>query len=211
MVADGMGGQAAGDVASALFASCIKERLGTGLAKQPGTIKEYILESFRNGHDRILEKTRTDPQCRGMGCTADLLVITGDHYTIGHIGDSRIYRLREGNLEQLTKDHSFVQFQVDSGVISKDQARSHHMRNILMRAVGMKDDFTVDILEGEVQSGDLFLLCTDGLYSMLEEEKIKDILKTNTDPDIKTSLLVNLANGAGGHDNITVIIVEIPP
>lgn len=204
-----MGGRAAGDVASALFARVITDSFSTQSFPIADDTSQFITNSFNEAHTQIIEQALANPHQNGMGCTAELLVIHDRKFTLGHVGDSRTYRLRNGILHLLTKDHSFVQEQLDSGLIKPEQARSHSMRNIILRAIGMKNELKVDIIEGSVTKGDIFMLCTDGLYTMLDESRMRDILLAEIVADIKTSMLINLANAAGGKDNITIVLVEI--
>ena len=131
-------------------------------------------------------------------------------YILGHIGDSRTYRLRDGVLEQLTEDHTFVQQQLQEGLISEDEIRNHPMRHVIFRAVGIKEEMTIDLLKGKTHPADLFLLCSDGLSDMLEDEQIHDILCADTDIERKSENLIESAKAAGGLDNISVVLVAIP-
>jgi protein phosphatase len=144
-----------------------------------------------------------------MGCTAELLALHTSGFVLGHIGDSRTYRLRQTILTQLTVDHSLVQQQVDQGLISQEQARNHPMKNVILRAVGINDQLAVDIIQGQVLSGDLFLLCTDGLSDMIDDHQIQAVLSLEENLTDKAARLVDLANAAGGRDNITVALVEV--
>jgi len=209
VVADGMGGQAAGDEASRLFVSQVTEAVSNSTEELVNTPKPFITMCFQKAHAKILQEADDHPQKKGMGCTADLLLISGSRFILGHVGDSRTYQLRNAKLKQLTTDHSLVQQKIELGLITNEQARTHPMRNIILRAVGMDEELTVDIVEGELLSGDLFLMCTDGLYSMLDDVKLHNILAAKMNPEVKTSLLINLANGAGGTDNITVLLVSV--
>jgi protein phosphatase len=144
-----------------------------------------------------------------MGCTAELLVTCGDSYILGHIGDSRTYIFAEGKLELLTTDHSLVQEQLQLGVISKEQAKNSRLRNVLSRAVGIDTHISADIHSGPLAPSTVFLLCSDGLYNMVPTEKIIPVLQYDSPLSLKTEMLVNMANDAGGKDNISVCLVEI--
>jgi protein phosphatase len=144
-----------------------------------------------------------------MGCTAELLAFTDTGYVIGHMGDSRTYRLRQGSLKQLTKDHSLVQDQIDQGLITEEQARSHRMRNIILRAVGVRPSPALDTLRGPIFSGDLFLLCSDGLTDLIEDRDILRVLLPDGHIASKADQLVDMANAAGGKDNITVVLAQV--
>jgi protein phosphatase len=143
-----------------------------------------------------------------MGCTAELVAFSPDGFVIGHMGDSRTYLYRDGLLRQLTKDHSFVQEQIDQGVISPEQARSHKMRNVILRAVGVRPSLELDTICGKVLPKDLFLLCSDGLTDMVEDVEILKILEQNGHLSDKALQLIELAKEAGGKDNITVVLAQ---
>ncbi|MGD9247342.1 MAG: SpoIIE family protein phosphatase, partial [Desulfobacteraceae bacterium] len=130
-------------------------------------------------------------------------------FVIGHMGDSRTYRYRNGILKQLTKDHSLVQDQIDQGLITKEQARTHSMRNVILRAVGVRPSPALDTLRGPVYQGDLFLLCSDGLTDLVEDSEIKMVLSLDADLSLKTEHLIDLAKRAGGKDNITVVLAQV--
>ena len=151
-----------------------------------------------------------NPSHKGMGCTAELLAFYDGGFILGHIGDSRTYRFRRGQLEQLTDDHTLVQQQVNEGLISPGNARHHPLRNVILRAVGLKKELALDVLRGKTATGDLFLLCSDGLTDMVEDDKIWEILLSDFDIHRKTEKLIEIAKAAGGHDNITVVLTAIP-
>ena len=158
---------------------------------------------------KILAHVAQHPDHRGMGCTAELLAFFDEGFILGHVGDSRTYRLRDGYLEQLTQDHTIVQQQVQEGLISPEQAKSHPMRNVIFRAVGIREELTVDLLAGKMFSEDLFLLCSDGLTDMIQDNEIQDILCSDIDLDHKADRLIESAKAAGGIDNITVVLAAI--
>ncbi len=145
-----------------------------------------------------------------MGCTAELLAFYDGGFILGHIGDSRTYRFRREQLEQLTEDHTLVQQQVNDGLISSENVRHHPLRNVILRAVGLRKELALDILRGRTAPGDLFLLCSDGLTDMVEDEQIREILLCDIDINQKTKKLIEVAKAAGGHDNITVVMTAIP-
>ncbi len=209
LVADGMGGAAAGEMASQIFAQTADEVFAGGT---PGTEQEAIdcvQTTFRRANDRILAHVEQYPDHQGMGCTAEVLAFTGSGFVIGHMGDSRTYRFRQGILKQLTKDHSLVQDQIDQGLITEEQARSHSMRNVILRAVGVRPSPALDTLRGPIFRGDLFLLCSDGLTDMVEDSQISQVLSLEGHVSLKIQHLVDLAKKAGGKDNITVVLAEI--
>lgn len=208
LVADGMGGAAAGETASRIFAQTAGEVLVGKTRLDEKTIMHAVQETFARANDRILTHVIHYPEHAGMGCTAELIAFSADGFVIGHMGDSRTYLFRDRQLRQLTKDHSFVQEQIDQGVISAEQARNHKMRNVILRAVGVRSSLELDTICGAVFPDDLFLLCSDGLTDMVDDGQISDVLGQNGDLSHKASRLVELANHAGGKDNITVVLAQ---
>jgi protein phosphatase len=209
LVADGMGGAAAGETASYIFSQTASEIFADQIVANEQEAVERIQKSFRVANDRILEHVAHNPQHEGMGCTAELLAFTPTGFVIGHMGDSRTYRLRQGLFKQLTKDHSLVQDQLDQGLITEEQARSHSMRNVILRAVGVRPSPALDTLRGPIYQGDLFMLCSDGLTDLVDDGDIARVLSDNGQLQSKLEQLVDLAKQAGGKDNITVVLAEI--
>jgi protein phosphatase len=209
LVADGMGGAAAGEVASQIFADTAKAVFaGHDGISEEDTIAR-VQTAFKLANEKILEHVGRNPYDQGMGCTAELLAFSRERFIIGHVGDSRTYRLRNHNLKQLTKDHSLVQGQLDQGLITPQEARRHTMRNVILRAVGVNDSVAPDILKGKKNPGDLFLLCSDGLSDMVEESDVLALLSAEGNLSIKTEALIQLAKRAGGKDNVTVVLAAI--
>jgi protein phosphatase len=209
IVADGMGGHAAGEVASEMAVRIISRELGSlrGLTiEQAG---ERLREAIRAANDAIFERTLSEHDKRGMGTTATALVLMPQRYLIGQVGDSRAYLLRGGELAQLTKDHSYVQEQVDAGLLTPEQARVHPYSNVITRCVGASVDVTADIYYGTLQEGDILLLASDGLTGMLEDEQLARILQGEGGPEKWVDRMIAEANRRGGLDNITAIIVRI--
>jgi protein phosphatase len=209
LVADGMGGAAAGEMASQIFAQTAADIFEGRPPANEQELVERVQNSFLKANDRILEHVGAHPDHKGMGCTAELLAFTATGFVIGHMGDSRTYRLRQGALKQLTKDHSLVQDQIDQGMITAEQARSHRMRNVILRAVGVRPSPALDTLRGPIFAGDLFLLCSDGLTDLVEDERIVQVLLAEGDLAAKADQLVSLANQAGGKDNVTVVLAGV--
>jgi serine/threonine protein phosphatase PrpC len=209
LVADGMGGAAAGEMASQIFAQTADEIFSSNIPATEQEAIDCVQSTFRKANDRILAHAAQYPAHQGMGCTAEVLVFTSSGFVIGHMGDSRTYRFRQGILKQLTKDHSLVQDQIDQGLITEAQARSHSMRNVILRAVGVRPSPALDTLRGPVYAGDLFLLCSDGLTDMVDDNEISQVLGLTGDVAIKSEHLIDLAKRAGGKDNITVVLAEI--
>ena len=209
MVADGMGGAAAGEVASGSFAETAKAVFAGHDGRSEENTIARVQTTFKLANDKILKHVGRNPQNQGMGCTAELLAFVQDSFIIGHVGDSRTYRLRNNALKQLTKDHSLVQEQLDQGLITPEEAQHHAMRNVILRAVGVNDTVALDILKGRKRPGDLFLLCSDGLTDMVAESQILAALSTQDGLQEKTDALIRLAKQAGGKDNVTVALTEI--
>lgn len=209
LAADGMGGAAAGEVASQIFAETALEIFSDNTNRSEKEILYRVQKAYSAANEKILAHVAQHPRHRGMGCTAELLAFFDEGFILGHIGDSRTYRLRGGKLEQLTQDHTLVQQQLQEGLISSDQARNHPMRNVILRAVGIKEEITIDLLEGKIRPEDLFLLCSDGLTDMVQDDQIQDILCSDIDLDHKTERLIESAKVAGGIDNITVVLAAI--
>ena len=208
-VADGMGGAASGEVASKIFVDTALE-VFSGAEKT--TEKENFLvvqEIFRIANERIFLSAKNRRQYQGMGCTAELLAFSGQDYLVGHVGDSRTYLFRDGELKQLTRDHSLVQDQLDRGLITAEEAKNHALRNVILRAVGVEEALAVDFIRGGSFPGDFFLLCSDGLFTMVADSTIRDVLSLPLTLSQKTEKLIQLAKSAGGYDNITVVLCEV--
>lgn len=209
LVADGMGGAAAGEEASRILSDSTLEVFSNSAESTQEETISRIQRAFGLANERIQAHIHQYPQHKGMGCTAELLAFSGTNFVIGHIGDSRTYRLAEDGLRQLTKDHSLVQEQVDMGLITPVEARSHSMRNVISRAVGVEEDLALDIIRGKAIRGDLFLLCSDGLTDMVSDHIIQEVVLSNSSVEDKIAQLIDLAKAAGGLDNITVALVEM--
>ena len=209
LVADGMGGAAAGEIASRIFADTVKAVFAGHDGRSEENTIARIQTSFKLANDKILKHVDRHPADQGMGCTAELLAFCEERFIVGHVGDSRTYRMKNGVLKQLTKDHSLVQEQLDQGIITPEEARRHTMRNVILRAVGVNDTVALDILKGKRQSGDLFLLCSDGLTDMIDDPMVQTALNGGGSLSDKTAALVQLAKSAGGKDNVTVVLSAV--
>ncbi len=209
IVADGMGGHAAGEVASEMAVRIIAREVGAVEGENDQAAADRLRHAIREANAAIFERTLTEHDKRGMGTTATALLLHGRHYLIGQVGDSRAYLLRNGTLSQLTKDHSYVQEQVDAGYLSAEEARTHPYSNVITRCVGANDDVAPDTYLGTVRTGDLFLLASDGLTGMLDDPELHRVLQSTDDPQALVDTLVAEANRLGGLDNITAIIVRI--
>lgn len=212
-VADGMGGHAAGEVASRLAVEAL-----AALAADAGSLTlddsksaaELLRAALREGHRRICHSVVEHEAWRGMGTTVVALLHLKTRVIIAHVGDSRAYLWRNARLERLTSDHSWVNEQVQLGLLTDEEAQRHPWRNIITRALGNQPDVEVDVTERPVLGEDLFLLCSDGLNSMLADDEIAAALADHaTDPASACRELVARANARGGEDNITVIVLKV--
>jgi protein phosphatase len=214
-VADGMGGHAAGEVASRLAIGALAESMHVGRSgevSEPAEAAERLRAALTEGNRKICESMLSRAEWRGMGTTLVVLYTAGDTAVIGHVGDSRAYLLREGRLRQLTSDHSWVNEQVKLGLLTRDQAQRHPMRNIVTRALGNQPRVEVDVVHEPIRAGDVFALCSDGLNGMLTDDEIRDtLLEFGQVPHAACRALIDRANANGGEDNITVVVMHRAP
>jgi len=209
LVADGMGGHAAGEVASEMAVQIISRELGVLRGLTDAAAAERLRTAIRSANQAIFERTLAETDKRGMGTTTTVLVLFARRYLIGQVGDSRAYLLRNGQLQQLTKDHSYVQEQVDAGLLTPEQARTHPYSNVITRCVGANEDVVPDVYFGGLERGDVILLASDGLTGMLEDDQLARILAETGSPEVWVSRMIAEANRRGGLDNITAIIVRV--
>ena len=220
ILADGMGGYKAGDVASSLATSLILEEIKRRLGQQTAsplrklnqltesslTVKTAIEKTNRFIHNTA----QTSDKHHGMGTTIVLILFHDGWATIAHVGDSRLYRLRHGELELLTHDHSLLQEQVELGMISTEEAKFSHNRNLVTRALGVEAEVNVDVREVDVLPDDIYLLCTDGLNDMVDDSNIELALRElQVNLPLAANQLIEMANDNGGHDNISVVIAKL--
>ena len=211
IVADGMGGHAAGEIASEMAVQVVSRDLSDLNDLEIEGAPEQVAQALRDANRAVFERTRRELEKTGMGTTVSALLLSDTHYIIGHVGDSRIYLVRDGEMTQLTRDHSLVQEQVDAGLLTPDQARRHPQSNVITRCVGMADDIEPDVLEGDARMGDCFLLASDGLTGMVEDRRIHQLLTSRAAPARIVDALISEANNNGGNDNITAIVVRVLP
>ena len=204
-VADGMGGAQAGEVASRLAAAAFREFHDADDLDPEERLVAIIQEANR----RIYQRAEGDAEVSGMGTTITAALVAGDGLVIGHVGDSRAYRLRDGRFEQLTDDHSLVADLVRSGRLTPEEADVHPQRSVITRALGTDPHVDVDTFAVPAEREDLFLLCSDGLNTMVDDEEIRDLLTRAADLDQAGKGLVKAANKAGGEDNITVVLFRL--
>ena len=209
IVADGMGGHAAGEVASEMAVRITSHEIGAlrGLSDEEAGAR--VRQAIRAANDAIFDRTMAEHDKRGMGTTATVLALMPRRYLIGQVGDSRAYLLRDGEFHQLTKDHSYVQEQVDAGLLTPEQARVHPYSNVITRCVGANIEVVPDIYFGSLERGDLLLLASDGLTGMLEDEQLSHILSRDGEPQAWVDQMITEANRRGGLDNITAIVIRI--
>ena len=211
VLADGMGGYNAGEVASAMATTFIKTELGRWLSEggvdaSARELKRAMEICIDNANRSIFNAANSNAQYAGMGTTLVMGVFHGTRAMIGHVGDSRCYRLREGNFMQITRDHSLLQEQIDAGLISLEQAQYATHKNLVTRALGVEDTVLLEVNEYRVEDEDLYLFCSDGLSDMMSDERIAAVMVTAGTLEEKAQALVDAANDCGGRDNISVIL-----
>lgn len=213
VLADGMGGHNAGEIASRMAVELVTARVAEHLTREiprdAAHAEALIAANVAIANSRLLEAAAMRTEYRGMGTTLVVAIWHGHGMTCAHVGDSRMYRLRNGVLHRLTRDHSIVQAQVDSGAITPEQARFAPNRNVLTRAVGIDPHVDAEVHTTAFQHGDLYLLCSDGLTDMLADDDIRHILAAAPDVNVAAERLVERANEHGGLDNISVIVVRV--
>lgn len=220
VLADGMGGYNAGEVASGMATATISAGLAESWTREAlkkldraGAMafsQAVVQEQTSKANAAIYAAAQKDPHCAGMGTTLVVCLFYDDFLTVAHVGDSRLYRMRNEVFEQVTRDHSLLQEQIDSGLISKADARSSHNRNLVTRAVGIDPEVEAEVHTYDVQEGDIFLLCSDGLNDMVEDEEIQmTLIALRSNPELTVQQLIQAANDAGGRDNVSVMLVYV--
>lgn len=213
VLADGMGGYNAGEIASSMAATFIKSEMTRWLGEageqaQTGDIRRALEICVDNANRAVFEAARANAQYAGMGTTLVAGVFHGARFVVGHIGDSRCYRWRQGELVQVTKDHSFLQEQIDAGLLTPAEAALSGNKNLVTRALGVEASVPLELGENAVEAGDLYLLCSDGLTDMVPDSDMAAILAMPVSLEQRAQALVDAANGRGGRDNITVLLVH---
>jgi protein phosphatase len=208
VVADGMGGAAAGEVASGLFVQAAEEVFLSGI-KRGEHRRALIPAAFEEAHSQIKANAQRFPGHEGMGCTAEILTFENNHYFLGHVGDSRTYHFDGKTLRQITTDHTYIQDQLNLGILTPEEAKHHRLRHILSRAVGHGKKIRVDYHSEQVTPGSVFLQCSDGLFGELSDDRITEILRDRIGLADKAEQLVETAKEAGGRDNITVVLSHV--
>ena len=204
VVADGMGGAQAGEVASRIATETFEQGL-----PEKGTPEERLADRVRDANHRIYDVSRAEQGREGMGTTLTAAYLGDSEVALAHVGDSRAYLFRDGELTRLTQDHSLVDELVRQGKLTEEQAAEHPQRSIITRALGPEPEVEVDTWTYPVRAGDVVLLCSDGLTSMISEDRVKQVLRSAPDLDTAATGLIDEANDAGGRDNITVILFRV--
>ncbi len=215
LLADGMGGHNAGEVASILAVDSIKTSLADVVTPEivaSGVVdyQEAVVDAVGFANREINEQSLENPEYAGMGTTLVLVLFLNHSVIYAHVGDSRIYRLRNSKLQRLTSDHSLVQEMIDNGYLSHEEARESTSRNLITRALGISEEVDVDIAMEDTEIGDIYLLCSDGLTDLVSDQEIGDVIMHNRDDlDMVSRTLVDLANQKGGNDNISVVLAAV--
>lgn len=208
IVADGMGGYEGGEIASKMATKSIKEYIYKNFEKNKSSredIVQMIYDAIEFANLQVLAEAKKNPELTGMGTTLDVCLIYNSKLYVGHIGDSRVYRIRKEFLRRITKDHSYVQKLVEDGTITKEEAYHHPKKNMLIKALGCEEKVEPDIYVKTFLTNDILLMCTDGLTNMVKENEIYNIIKDN--PRNSANELIKRANENGGLDNITAIVI----
>jgi PPM family protein phosphatase len=222
VVADGMGGHAAGEVASRITVESIQEYLALrddegentwpfGFNNRFSMEGNLLATAVKKANDRVIRAVQNRPELKGMGTTVVALLFDSERATLVHVGDSRCYLFRKGDLKRLTDDHSWVQEQVNAGILTPEEATSHPLKNVVTRALGGSPNVLPDLMEVPTEASDSFLLCSDGLTGMMTDDEIRSIMASDEPPEWRVRTLVDLANDRGGVDNITVLLVDVLP
>jgi protein phosphatase len=214
VLADGMGGYNAGEIASGMATAFIKSELSRWLTEagegaKSKDVRRALEICVDNANLSIYNSANSNAHYAGMGTTLVVAVFRDDKLMVGHIGDSRCYRARKGEFEQITKDHSLLQEQIDAGLITKEQSVNSSIKNLVTRALGVEESVLLEINEYAVEVGDIYILCSDGLSDMADDPSIARIVSDGTDLTLKADSLIQLANLHGGRDNISVVLVEV--
>jgi protein phosphatase len=214
VLADGMGGYNAGEIASGMATAFIKSEMSrwlteVGMHARSKEVRRAMEICVESANLSIFNAANSNPHYSGMGTTLVVGVFRDDALVLGHIGDSRCYRMRAGVLEQITRDHSLLQEQLDAGLITPEQAEHSTIRNLVTRALGVEESVLLEVNEHVVENGDVYLMCSDGLSDMLNDAAIAQLMTPEAGLEHKAQTLVDAANNHGGRDNISVLLVEV--
>lgn len=209
IIADGMGGHSCGEIASRAAVEYISDFMTRDSKRfMPKESCEVELRKLvEDTNSAVYQKSLERPEVNGMGTTLTMAVVVNTTITVAHVGDSRLYMVRDGSMQQVTEDHSYIEELVRKGSLTREEAEKHPRKNVITRAVGCTPELEVDILSLEMKKNDIFLLCTDGLTNMLDEDEIYDTAKGNK-PEVACEQLIEAAKKHGGEDNITVIVIK---
>ncbi len=210
IIADGMGGHNSGEIASKTAVDFISKSVLEFPEKKVANedITLFIKQIIENANKEVINVSKERIENYGMGTTVIVASVWADNLYIGHVGDSRLYLIRDGEMKRITTDHSYIEELVQNGTLTREEAENHPQKNIITRALGCFDEIVVDTYVCEIKNGDYFVLCTDGLTNMLSENEIKDIVLSADSPETACDVLVRKANENGGEDNITVIVIK---
>ena len=213
ILADGMGGYNAGEIASGMACAFIKSEMSRWLSEagknaSAKEVKRALEICVQNANHSIFNAANSNPQYTGMGTTLVVGVFQAGRLTLGHIGDSRCYRLRGMDFQQITKDHSLLQEQIDAGLLTPEQALTSANKNLVTRALGVDDAVLLDVAEHRVEDGDLYIMCSDGLSDMVRDEVLAQIVQSDLTLEEKGLQLIAAANENGGRDNISVVLTH---
>jgi PPM family protein phosphatase len=214
VLADGMGGYNAGEVASAMAVDHVCEDVARWLTaahegpRDEEEIRQALMASAQHANQAVFEASQNRPEYAGMGTTLVAALFNEDRVWVGHIGDSRAYRLRGGKLEQLSRDHSLLQEQIDAGLLTAEEAAYSMNRNLVTRAVGVEPTVELEVVGHELRTGDMVMLCSDGLSDMLPDAAIAQVMRASDNLEMTAQALIAAANAAGGRDNISVVLVR---
>ncbi|MFO7951697.1 MAG: Stp1/IreP family PP2C-type Ser/Thr phosphatase [Bacillota bacterium] len=209
VVADGMGGHQAGNVASSLVVSTAEklwEKLDPGVLLSTGGARQLLSRFITEANEIIFSEAGNNLSKRGMGTTITAGLLCDNHLTIGHVGDSRAYLIKDDQIELLTRDHSLLEELIQSGQVAPEEAQSHPQRHVLTRALGISRDLDIDFTEQEIDDNSILLFCTDGLTSLVHDKEILELSREKPESHKLAEALINLANDRGGYDNITVVV-----
>lgn len=210
IIADGMGGHNSGEIASKMAVDIISNHVLQlpGLLAKEENITAIIEQMMMKANAEVYLVSQEQESTHGMGTTLIITIVYNRKIYVGHIGDSRVYLLRDGQLQRMTTDHSFIEELVRNGSLTREEAEKHPSKNILTRALGCSETIQVDVFSVDMKENDVYLMCTDGLTNTLDENEIKEIIENNKDLEFACNELIRRANEKGGEDNITVILFD---
>jgi protein phosphatase len=205
-----MGGHNSGELASQLAVDCLSDAIREKidfLRSHPSLLEQFLIDSIQHANKIVFEASTNDDSNAGMGTTVVCAVLMEDRVVIAHVGDSRGYIIDNQNIKQITYDHSYIQELIDSGTISKEEAKNHPKRNVITRALGFPSEVKPEVYTIDFNKGQVLLLCTDGLSNLVEDEEIANVVRREKEPAVACNKLVEITNQNGGNDNVTIVIV----